>query len=145
MLIFSTLPFFSISIAQEVTIKTTPTTINNILINPDIGITDYCSFDIKNNPWWNQPTHPETSVVYFQWYREELESQQGQYNFKLIDNTINQATALGIPCWLKTQIDDNTIDGVCTNDNSYIVDYKNPILKKSLILLNPSRLKAKQY
>lgn len=162
LLSFSTLSFSNTIMAEEITIKTTPIVINKILINPDIGITDYHSFDIKNDPWWNQPTHPETSVVYFRWYWEELEPQKGQYNFKLIDDTINQAAALdkkivirfmtmagkndthynpspnagkkilGIPCWLKSKIDENTIDGICADDNSYIVDYKNSILKKNL-------------
>lgn len=162
LLSFSALPFTNIATAKEITIKTTPATIEDILVNPDIGITDHHSFDIKNDPWWNQPTHPETSVVYFRWYWEELEPQQGQYNFKLIDDTINQAAALGkktvirfmtmagknevhynpspnagkkilgIPCWLKTQIDDNTIGEICADDNSYVVDYKSTILKKNL-------------
>lgn len=162
LLTLTTLPLANVAVAEEVTIRTTPIAINKILINPDIGITDYHSFDIKNDPWWNEPTHPETSVVYFRWYWEELEPQQGQYNFKLIDDTINQAAALGkktvirfmtmagkndehynpspnagkkilgIPCWLKTQIDDNTVSDVCANDNSYIIDYKNPLFKKYL-------------
>lgn len=162
LLSIATLPLTPLAMAQETTITTTLSTIDNILINPDIGITEHHSFNIKNDPWWNQPTHPETSVVYFRWYWEELEPQKGQYNFKLIDDTINQAAALGkttvfrfmtmagvdevyydnspnagkkilgIPCWLKQKIDPNTIGETCADDNSYTVDYKNPIFKKNL-------------
>ncbi len=162
LLTFTALPLGNIAVAQETTITTTPTTIDNILINPDIGITEHHSFDIKNDPWWNQPTHPETSVVYFRWYWEELEPQKGQYNFKLIDDTINQAAALGkttvirfmtmagvdevyynnspnegkkilgIPCWLKKKVDANTTGDVCIDDNSFTIDYTNPVFKKNL-------------
>lgn len=162
LLFFAVLPLTNTAFAQEVTIKTAPTVIDDVLINPDIGITDHQSFNIHGDPWWNKPSHPKTSVVYFRWYWEELEPQPGKYNFKLIDNTINQAAALGkktvirfmtmagknevyynpspnagkkilgVPCWIKKQIDDNTTGETCENDNNFVVDYKNPILKKNL-------------
>ncbi|EHA1080571.1 DUF4832 domain-containing protein [Photobacterium damselae] len=146
---------------KQETINYYPETINDILVNPDIGITDFHTFDRRNDPWWSEPTHPETSVVYFRWYWEELETEEGKYNFQLIDDTINQAKnlgkkfvfrfmtmsglnetyynpsplagkkTLGIPCWLKKQIDPNTFD-ICKDDNSYVVDYKNPLLKEKL-------------
>ncbi|HIF9517887.1 TPA: DUF4832 domain-containing protein [Photobacterium damselae] len=146
---------------KQETINYYPETINDILVNPDIGITDFHTFDRRNDPWWSKPTHPETSVVYFRWYWEELETEEGKYNFQLIDDTINQAKnlgkkfvfrfmtmsglnetyynpsplagkkTLGIPCWLKKQIDPNTFD-ICKDDNSYVVDYKNPLLKEKL-------------
>ncbi|HIF9258388.1 TPA: DUF4832 domain-containing protein [Photobacterium damselae] len=146
---------------KQETINYYPETKNNILINPDIGITEFHTFDIKNDPWWSEPTHPNTSVVYFRWYWEELETEEGKYNFQLIDDTINQAKhlgkkvairfmtmsglnetyynpsplagnkILGIPCWLKKQIDPNTFD-ICKDDNSYVVDYKNSLLKEKL-------------
>ncbi|UKA24030.1 hypothetical protein IHC92_17885 [Photobacterium damselae subsp. damselae] len=90
-----------------------------------------------------------------------METKEGVYNFELIDDTINQAKnlgkkvvirfmtlsgldevyynpsplagnkILGIPCWLKKQIDPNTFD-ICENDNSYVVDYKKyPIKRKT--------------
>ncbi|HIF9449437.1 TPA: DUF4832 domain-containing protein [Photobacterium damselae] len=146
---------------KQETINYYPETINDILVNPDIGITDFHTFDRRNDPWWSEPTHPETSVVYFRWYWEELETEEGKYNFQLIDDTINQAKhlgkkivirfmtmsglnetyynpsplagnkILGIPCWLKKQIDPNTFDR-CEDDNSYVVDYKNSLLKEKL-------------
>ncbi|PSU91828.1 DUF4832 domain-containing protein [Photobacterium kishitanii] len=159
---FTALPLTNIAVAQPITQITTPTIIDDVLINPDIGITDHQSFNIHGDPWWNKPSHPETSVVYFRWYWEELEPQPGHYNFQLIDDTINQAAALGkktvirfmtmagkdevyynpspnagkkilgVPCWIKKQIDDNTIGETCADDNHFVVDYKNPILKKKL-------------
>ncbi|OBU23850.1 hypothetical protein AYY22_05795 [Photobacterium kishitanii] len=92
---FTALPLTNIAVAQPITQITTPTIIDDVLINPDIGITDHQSFNIHGDPWWNKPSHPETSVVYFRWYWEELEPQPGHYNFQLIDDTINQAAALG--------------------------------------------------
>ncbi|OBU37220.1 hypothetical protein AYY26_08990 [Photobacterium phosphoreum] len=162
LLTFTTLPLTNMAIAQETTQTNTPTIIDNILINPDIGITDHQSFNINGDPWWNKPSHPETSVVYFRWYWEELEPKKGQYNFQLIDETINQAAALGkktvirfmtmagkdevyynpssnegkkilgIPCWVKKQVDENTAGASCADNNHFVVDYKNPILKKNL-------------
>ena len=64
----------NIAVAQEITQTSTPTVIDNILINPDIGITDHQTFNINSDPWWNIPSHPKTSVVYFRWYWEELEN-----------------------------------------------------------------------
>ena len=162
LLTFTTLPLANMTIAQEITQTSTPTIIDNILINPDIGITDHQSFNIHGDPWWNKPSHPETSVVYFRWYWEELEPKKGQYNFQLIDDTINKAAALGkktvirfmtmagkdeiyynpspnegkkilgVPCWVKKQIDDKTIGKTCPDNNHFVVDYKNPILKEDL-------------
>ncbi|WP_305846188.1 hypothetical protein [Photobacterium kishitanii] len=38
---------------------------------------------------------------------------------------------LGIPCWLKKQLDPHTHD-ICTNDNSFVVNYNNPKFKENL-------------
>lgn len=65
-----------------------------IITNPDIGITDHQTINIRNNKDWNIPSYPETSVVYYRWYWEELEPEKGKYNFKLIDDTINEAKKL---------------------------------------------------
>lgn len=161
--LFSLLTISQNSYSSEIqeSINYYPKAINDILVNPDIGITEFHTFDRRNDPWWSEPTHPETSVVYFRWYWEELETEEGKYNFQLIDDTINQAKhlgkkvvirfmtmsglnetyynpsplagnkILGIPCWLKKQIDPNTFD-ICKDDNSYVVDYKNSLLKEKL-------------
>lgn len=147
--------------ATPISLNYTPTTNNNILINPDIGITDHQTINRHSNPYWSEPSAPKTSVVYYRWYWEQLEPQQGVYNYKLIDDTINAAKAqnkkivirfmtlaglnetyyrgslragkkiLGIPCWLKKQIDPKTHD-ICKNDNSFTVNYKNEIFKHDL-------------
>lgn len=147
--------------AAPLSLNYTPTTNNNILINPDIGITDYQTINRHDNPYWSEPSAPKTSVVYYRWYWEQLEPQQGNYNYKLIDDTINAAKAqnkkivirfmtlaglnetyykgslragkkiLGIPCWLKKQIDPKT-HNICKNDNSFVVNYKNKVFKHDL-------------
>jgi len=59
-----------------------PRAINNILTNPGIGIerfhSNYLSID----------QYPVSSVEYNRFYRSELESTKGVYNFALIDNLI---------------------------------------------------------
>ncbi|PST93243.1 DUF4832 domain-containing protein [Photobacterium sp. NCIMB 13483] len=156
--------FFSLflpSFVQAMTITYQPTVSHEILVNPDIGITDHQTIDIRDNPNWNIPSYPKTSVVYFRWYWEQLEPQRGKYNYKLIDDTIQAAKKenkkivirfmtlaglnetyysnssqkgkkiLGIPCWLKKQLDPQT-HHICTNNNSFIVNYNNPIFKQKL-------------
>ncbi|MHA6606754.1 DUF4832 domain-containing protein [Photobacterium damselae] len=119
----------------------TPKINNNILVNPDIGFTDFSSIDIRNDPYSAEPSYPETSIVYFRWYWEQLEPQEGQYNFTLIDNVLNEAKKhnkklvfrimtlaepeeryygdpifgnkkiLGVPCWLKTRLNSTNSAG----------------------------------
>ena len=150
---------FNVACASSVSYS--PTESNEILINPDIGIVDHQTINIKDNPDWNIPSYPETSVVYFRWYWEELEPEKGEYNFQLIDQTIQDAAklnkkvvirfmtlagkdetyyagaplqykkVLGIPCWLKLQLDPDTQD-VCTDDNSFVPDYHDPIFQSHL-------------
>ncbi|MGI2801089.1 beta-galactosidase [Photobacterium damselae] len=119
----------------------TPKINNGILINPDIGFTDFSSIDIRNDPYSAEPSYPETSIVYFRWYWEQLEPQEGQYNFTLINNVLKEAKKhnkklvfrimtlaepeeryysdpifeskkiLGVPCWLKTRLDSTNSAG----------------------------------
>ncbi|HIF9062946.1 TPA: DUF4832 domain-containing protein [Photobacterium damselae] len=147
--------------SHGMSIEHSPKESYEIIINPDIGITDHQTINIRNNKDWNIPSYPETSVVYYRWYWEELEPEKGKYNFKLIDDTINEAKKLnkkivirfmtlaglnetyyedspragkkilGIPCWLKQQIDPKSKNG-CQNDNSFVVNYTDPKFKKSL-------------
>lgn len=147
--------------AQPFSLTYTPTINNHQLINPDIGITDHQTIHRRDDPYWAEPTYPQTSVVYYRWYWEELEPEKGKYNYKLIDDTINAAKAknkkivirfmtlaglnetyyppsprkgkkiLGIPCWLKKQLDPNT-HKICKDDNSFVINYKNKVFKKNL-------------
>ncbi|WP_305846190.1 DUF4832 domain-containing protein [Photobacterium kishitanii] len=115
-----------------------PRVINDILVNPDIGLTDFYTIDSHDDPYNPVPSYPQTSVVYYRWYWEQLEPEQGVYDFSIIEKTLAQAIAhhkklvfrimtlagkgehyqsntnhkiiLGIPCWLKQQL---------INDNSY--------------------------
>lgn len=147
--------------AAPITINYTPSINSGILVNPDIGITDHQTINRHSDPYWSEPSYPETSVVYYRWYWEQLEPEEGVYNYKLIDDTIKAARAqnkkivirfmtmaglndtyykpspragkkiLGIPCWLKKQIDPQT-HAICKNDNSFIINYKNKIFKADL-------------
>ncbi|WP_081313108.1 DUF4832 domain-containing protein [Photobacterium damselae] len=112
----------------------TPQIYDGVLNNPDIGFTDFSSIDIRNDAYSPEPSYPETSVVYYRWYWEQLEPKEGVYDFSIIDKTLQQAIKhhkklvfrvmtlaspnenyygdpifghkpiLGIPCWLKQKL-----------------------------------------
>lgn len=156
-----TIIFLFLNTACASSIDYSPIESDSILVNPDIGIVDHQTINIKSDPYWNIPSYPETSVVYFRWYWEELEPEEGKFNFQLIDNTFQEAAklnkkvvirfmtmagkdetyyagtplqykkVLGIPCWLKQQLDPDT-QGECADDNSFVPDYHDPIFQSHL-------------
>ncbi|HIF9349920.1 TPA: DUF4832 domain-containing protein [Photobacterium damselae] len=107
---------------------------SNVLVNPDIGFTDLSSIHIHDDPYTPVPSYPVTSVVYYRWYWEQLEPQEGTYDFSVIDTALKDAIKhnkklvfrimtlaapgetyygdsgfdfqpiLGVPCWLKDQL-----------------------------------------
>jgi hypothetical protein len=68
---------------------------NAVLVNPDIGFSDFHSISIHDYEYGAIPSYPETSTVYFRWYWSELEKSDGVYNFALIDKQLNDAKAVG--------------------------------------------------
>lgn len=69
-----------------------PREIADILYNPGMGFADFhFGFDHPPEPG----TYPRSTVAYFRWSWADLEPAEGQYNFELIDRTIDQAKAKG--------------------------------------------------
>ncbi|MFV0575455.1 MAG: DUF4832 domain-containing protein [Vibrio sp.] len=159
--IVSFIGVISINTVNAESITYSPKESDAVLVNPDIGVVDHQTINIKTNSDWNIPSYPQTSVVYYRWYWEELEPEQGQYNFQMIDNVIKEAAALnkkvvirfmtmagldetyypgavnsgkkvlGIPCWLKQEIDPKT-SGTCADDNSFVIDYHDQVFQERL-------------
>jgi hypothetical protein len=95
------------SYSQNIIIK--PAEIQDVLINPGMGFTTFHRFNsdhIHPGESWSAETvdellqpdgnleyveYPPTSIAYFRWYWDEIEPEQGKYNWQLIDETIEQA------------------------------------------------------
>ncbi|GLR74156.1 DUF4832 domain-containing protein [Aliivibrio sifiae] len=76
-------------------VTTKPKISCQVLVNPDIGFTDFHSISIHDYKYGAIPSYPETSTVYFRWYWSELEKSDGVYNYTLIDKQLNDAKAAG--------------------------------------------------
>jgi len=89
----------------------TPIESNEILTNPGMGFADFGIL------WGGAPLplsqYPTPSTAYPRWYWSELEPNEGQFNFALVDNLIAEAKRRGqtvawrimpaIPAWLKAK------------------------------------------
>ncbi|MDG3087105.1 DUF4832 domain-containing protein [Vibrio hannami] len=112
------------------------------IINPDIGFTDFHSYNIKNDPYYSVPSYPETSVIYFRFYWDQIEPNEGEFHTGKIEEVFQQAKKLdkkvvlrfmtladsyhyhsGIPCWVKNRIEFN---------NSYDSAQSCPISKSTV-------------
>ncbi|HIF9357429.1 TPA: DUF4832 domain-containing protein [Photobacterium damselae] len=112
----------------------TPNKNSNILVNPDIGFTDFATTHIHDDLYKPTRSYPVTSVVYYRWYWEQLEPRDGEYDFSVIDTALKDAIKhnkklvfrimtlaapgetyygdpgfdfqpiLGVPCWIKEQL-----------------------------------------
>ncbi|OCH21449.1 DUF4832 domain-containing protein [Aliivibrio sp. 1S128] len=76
-------------------VTTKPKISCQVLVNPDIGFSDFHSISIHDYEYGAIPSYPETSTVYFRWYWSELEKSDGVYNFALIDKQLNDAKEAG--------------------------------------------------
>jgi hypothetical protein len=81
------------------TITANPDEVDDVLNNPGMGFAD---FGYSPPP----PQHPAGSVGYRRWSWADLEPSEGQYNFALVDDTIQRSKAKGealafriMPCY----------------------------------------------
>lgn len=60
-----------------------------VLVNPGMGFTTHQSFN------GGVPGYPESTIAYFRWYWEELEPQERDYNWAMVDSVLAGARAHG--------------------------------------------------
>ena len=97
--------------AQKDTVVIRPVEIQDVLVNPGMGITTFQRFNGQElNPLytWSErgpvtelqdaqqkPDFPGTSIAYLRWYWSALEPQQGQYRWDIIDVALAEAEKHG--------------------------------------------------
>jgi uncharacterized protein DUF4832 len=106
------LPFLScLSYAQRDTVIVRPVPIDEVLINPGMGITTFNRFNGQElNPslkWSeagpvrklpqavNRPDFPDTAIAYLRWYWNVLEPEQKKFRWDIIDLALEEARAHG--------------------------------------------------
>jgi hypothetical protein len=105
------LSFSCFSYAQRNTVIVRPVPINDILTNPDMGITTFNRFNGQalNPPLeWSElgpltkmpqaatkPDFPDTTIAYLRWYWNVLEPEPGKYRWDIIDLALQEARAHG--------------------------------------------------
>ncbi|WP_394135599.1 DUF4832 domain-containing protein [Aliivibrio fischeri] len=128
-------------VSENGSMKTTfPKISCQVLVNPDMGFTDFHSISIKDNQWKPVPSYPETSTVYYRWdwsvlqptdadsfdfsEIEEVVTKAQNANKKLalrivaMENTGYGAAESKLPTWLM-----NTISGTDAPNGVFIPDY----------------------
>lgn len=97
--------------AQENTVVIRPVEIQDVLVNPGMGITTFQRFNgqTPNPPYsWSErgpvtelhdstsrPDFPDTSIAYLRWYWSTLEPEQGHFRWDIIDRALVEAQAHG--------------------------------------------------
>jgi len=99
------------AVAQRNVVVVRPKQINDVLVNPGMGITTFQRFNGQEpNPplKWSEvgpekklpqaatkPDFPDTSVSYCRWYWNVLEPTRGKYDWAIVDLAIEEARAHG--------------------------------------------------
>ena len=107
--VFALVSYFSY--AQRDTVIVRPVPVNDVLINPNMGITTFNRFNgqATNRPLeWSEvgpvtklpqaatkPDFPDTTIAYLRWYWNALEPEQGKIRWDIIDLAIKEARAHG--------------------------------------------------
>ncbi len=97
--------------AQKNVLVVRPKEIDDVLVNPGMGITTFQRFNGQEpNPplKWSEigpekklppapakPDFPDTSVSYCRWYWNVLEPERAKYNWEILDSAISEARAHG--------------------------------------------------
>jgi hypothetical protein len=96
----------STCLAQQ-TVRVIPKEIHDVLVNPGMGIQTFQRFNgqaINAGLRWSEVgpeqaaqdaaqkvDFPDSSVAYFRWFWSQLEPQQGQYRWEIIDSALEEA------------------------------------------------------
>src|SRR5207237_1601809 len=107
--VFAFVSYFSY--AQRDTVIVRPVPVNDVLINPNMGITTFNRFNgqATNPPLeWSEvgpitrlpqaatkPDFPDTSIAYLRWYWTALEPEQGKIRWDIIDLALEEPRAHG--------------------------------------------------
>jgi len=77
-------PFIEIIKAKGVPNLTivSPIESDAVLVNPGMGFTTHSSVD------QDVPGYPQSSIAYYRWYWDELEPQEGKFNWKMVDSVL---------------------------------------------------------
>jgi hypothetical protein len=77
-------PFVNIIKAKGVpnVVVVTPIESDEILVNPGMGFTTHSSIDGE------VPGYPRSTIAYYRWYWDELEPQEGRFNWSMVDSVL---------------------------------------------------------
>ncbi|MGF1905677.1 DUF4832 domain-containing protein [Aliivibrio salmonicida] len=115
------------------TITIYPKISNAILVNPDIGFTDFHSISIKDNQWKPVPSYPETSTVYYRWDWSDIQpTDADSFDFTAIQSVVDKATAANKKLALRIVAMENTGYGA---DASKLPDW---LLSKISVVTSPN-------
>ena len=84
-------PFVEIIKAKGVPNVTlvSPLESDEVLVNPGMGFTTQSALN------GDVPGYPESSIAYYRWYWDELEPEEGEFNWAMVDSVIAEAHARG--------------------------------------------------
>ncbi|WP_375752523.1 DUF4832 domain-containing protein [Vibrio sp. HN007] len=125
----------------------------NQIVNPGMGFTDFHTYEVNNDQYYRHTSYPKTSVIYFRFYWEDIETSPGVFDTSKIDEVFEQARALdkkvvlrfmtladsysnrnGTPCWAKVKVDSdqyNNNSSSCDMDSRTARDmYKDPLFRQ---------------
>jgi hypothetical protein len=93
--------------AQSGTVIVRPRQIDDILVNPGMGIQTFQRFNgeaINPGRKWSEqgpeakvppaevkPDFPDTSLAYFRWFWSQIEPERGKYRWDVIDRALDEA------------------------------------------------------
>ncbi len=103
--------FFGTTVwAGQVTVQ--PEVIDDVLLNPGIGFTSFMRPD--SDPVDGDGWHPATTIAYYRWYWDQIETADGVYNFEVIDQAIAAAERCGQKFSFRIMCADNSYNPVPT-------------------------------
>ncbi len=98
-------------LAQDETVIVRPQEIDEVLVNPGMGIQTFQRFNgdpVNTGGRWSEegptsklaaattkPDFPDTSISYCRWFWMALEPERGKYRWEIIDNALEEARAHG--------------------------------------------------
>jgi hypothetical protein len=140
-------PFINIIKATGVPNVTvvSPIELDEVLVNPGMGFTTHSSLN------GNVPGYPQSSIAYYRWYWDELEPEEGQFNWKMVDSVLAEVKAHGqrlatrimpangrprIPYWYRKtgargwEFLAESTQNAGKSDPSWMPDHEDPLFEK---------------